>query len=234
MHLFYMLIIIYAICVPDRSVWVSDSQRPFVEHPGMSPDVLYMKEKQPLHIPCRVTHPNATTTLVKVSAGNVTISLHGLGTDTCSASWSLSVIRVSTHVTLCPSLPNHTTLILCTSPTLVPFFSIRAHICAQSTVPLFLPLQIIHHIVLILAAITLWRVCPFVCVCLRICVKVCADMFVSVGAWVLSEGASGQCYKVQQRGAFRVPVACMCVCFCISACCCMDFPVNETKPHLSA
>ncbi|XP_038583827.1 vascular endothelial growth factor receptor 1 isoform X1 [Micropterus salmoides] len=46
-------------------VYVTDSQRPFVEHPGMSPDVLYMKEKQPLHIPCRVTHPNATTTLVK-------------------------------------------------------------------------------------------------------------------------------------------------------------------------
>ncbi|KAF1373009.1 hypothetical protein PFLUV_G00255900 [Perca fluviatilis] len=46
-------------------VYVTDSQQPFVEHPGMSPDVLYMKEKQPLVIPCRVTHPNATTTLVK-------------------------------------------------------------------------------------------------------------------------------------------------------------------------
>lgn len=70
MHLLYMLIIC-TIYVPDRSVWVSDSQQPFVEHPGMSPDVLYMKEKQPLVIPCRVTHPNVTTTLVKVSARNM-------------------------------------------------------------------------------------------------------------------------------------------------------------------
>ncbi|XP_032360311.1 vascular endothelial growth factor receptor 1 [Etheostoma spectabile] len=46
-------------------VYVTYSQQPFVEHPGMSPDVLYMKEKQPLVIPCRVTHPNVTTTLVK-------------------------------------------------------------------------------------------------------------------------------------------------------------------------
>ncbi|XP_070783880.1 vascular endothelial growth factor receptor 1 isoform X2 [Enoplosus armatus] len=46
-------------------VYVTDSQQPFVEHPGMSPDVVYMKEKQPLVIPCRVTHPNVTTTLVK-------------------------------------------------------------------------------------------------------------------------------------------------------------------------
>uniref|UniRef100_A0A3Q1GY33 receptor protein-tyrosine kinase n=1 Tax=Acanthochromis polyacanthus TaxID=80966 RepID=A0A3Q1GY33_9TELE len=46
-------------------VYVTDSQRPFVEHPEMSPGVLYMKEKQPLLIPCRVTNPNITTTLVK-------------------------------------------------------------------------------------------------------------------------------------------------------------------------
>lgn len=46
-------------------VYVTDSQQPFVEPKGMSPDVLYMKEKQPLVIPCRVTHPNITTTLVK-------------------------------------------------------------------------------------------------------------------------------------------------------------------------
>ncbi|XP_071341314.1 vascular endothelial growth factor receptor 1 isoform X2 [Trachinotus anak] len=44
---------------------ICHSQRPFVEHPGMSPDVLYLKERQPLVIPCRVTHPNVTTTLVK-------------------------------------------------------------------------------------------------------------------------------------------------------------------------
>ncbi|XP_028288442.1 vascular endothelial growth factor receptor 1 isoform X2 [Parambassis ranga] len=46
-------------------VYVRDSQQPFVEHPAMSPDVLYMKEKEPLVIPCRVTHPNITATLVK-------------------------------------------------------------------------------------------------------------------------------------------------------------------------
>ncbi|XP_041669910.1 vascular endothelial growth factor receptor 1 [Cheilinus undulatus] len=47
-------------------VYVTDSQQPFVDHPAMSPDVLYMKEKQPLVIPCRVTHPNITTKLVKL------------------------------------------------------------------------------------------------------------------------------------------------------------------------
>lgn len=46
-------------------VYVADSQQPFVEDGDMSPDVLYMKEKQPLVIPCRATHPNVTTTLVK-------------------------------------------------------------------------------------------------------------------------------------------------------------------------
>ncbi|XP_056155061.1 vascular endothelial growth factor receptor 1 isoform X1 [Lampris incognitus] len=46
-------------------VYVTDSRRPFVEVLGKSPDVLYMKERQPLVIPCRVTHPNVTTLLVK-------------------------------------------------------------------------------------------------------------------------------------------------------------------------
>ncbi|XP_037135971.1 vascular endothelial growth factor receptor 1 isoform X3 [Syngnathus acus] len=46
-------------------VYVTDSRQPFVDHSEMSPDVLYMKEKQPLVIPCRVTHPNITSTLVK-------------------------------------------------------------------------------------------------------------------------------------------------------------------------
>ncbi|KAF7668857.1 hypothetical protein LDENG_00279670 [Lucifuga dentata] len=45
-------------------VYVTDSRRPFVELRGKSPDVLYMREK-PLVIPCRVTHPNITATLVK-------------------------------------------------------------------------------------------------------------------------------------------------------------------------
>lgn len=46
-------------------VYVTDSQQPFVDHPSMTPDVLYMTEKRPLLIPCRVTHPNYTTVLVK-------------------------------------------------------------------------------------------------------------------------------------------------------------------------
>ncbi|XP_061121227.1 vascular endothelial growth factor receptor 1 isoform X6 [Syngnathus typhle] len=46
-------------------VYVTDSRQPFVDHSEMSPDVLYLKEKQPLVIPCRVTHPNITSTLVK-------------------------------------------------------------------------------------------------------------------------------------------------------------------------
>lgn len=46
-------------------VYVTDSQQPFVERPKQSPDVLYLKAQEPLLIPCRVTHPNITTTLVK-------------------------------------------------------------------------------------------------------------------------------------------------------------------------
>lgn len=68
LKLLLSIIILCAVCVPDRSVWVSDSQQPFVEHEAMSPDVLYMKETHPLVIPCRVTHPNVTATLSKVSA----------------------------------------------------------------------------------------------------------------------------------------------------------------------
>ncbi|XP_033964305.1 vascular endothelial growth factor receptor 1 isoform X2 [Pseudochaenichthys georgianus] len=49
----------------DLHLPLCHSQQPFVDHPDMSPDVLYMKDKQPLDIPCRVTHPNITTTLVK-------------------------------------------------------------------------------------------------------------------------------------------------------------------------
>lgn len=46
-------------------VFVTDSQQPFVEPRRMSPDVLYMKKKQALVIPCKVTHPNITAALVK-------------------------------------------------------------------------------------------------------------------------------------------------------------------------
>ncbi|XP_040023464.2 vascular endothelial growth factor receptor 1 isoform X2 [Gasterosteus aculeatus] len=54
-------------------VYVSDSKQPFVAHPGKSPDVLYMKENQPLVIPCRVTHPNVTTALVKYPNQKLTL-----------------------------------------------------------------------------------------------------------------------------------------------------------------
>ncbi|KAM9337201.1 vascular endothelial growth factor receptor 1 [Symphorus nematophorus] len=62
-------------------VYVTDSQQPFVEHPGPSPYVLYMREKQPLVIPCRVTHPNVTTTLVKFPN-------HSLSPDQRNIIWS--------------------------------------------------------------------------------------------------------------------------------------------------
>uniref|UniRef100_A0A4W5K5C6 Platelet-derived growth factor receptor-like protein n=1 Tax=Hucho hucho TaxID=62062 RepID=A0A4W5K5C6_9TELE len=46
-------------------VYVTDRQRPFVEEQSNSPDVVYMKESQPLLFPCRVTNPDATVSLVK-------------------------------------------------------------------------------------------------------------------------------------------------------------------------
>lgn len=158
----------------------------------MSPDVLYLKEKEPLVIPCRVTSPNVTTELVKVCAGDVLfiyqVTEHLLNLMHCA--W---VQRPALHhdpCSDCTSSLNRSRSVLCTSSLLCPVFSIRPHICTRYSVQSCLPVQIIRHIVLILAAIALWRVCPFVCVRLRICVKVCADMFVSVGARVLSEGES--------------------------------------------
>lgn len=52
---------------PDPSVWVSDSQQPFVRVQKEIPDVVYMKEGQDLVFPCRVTNPNIKVSLVKVS-----------------------------------------------------------------------------------------------------------------------------------------------------------------------
>ncbi|XP_038149758.1 vascular endothelial growth factor receptor 1 isoform X1 [Cyprinodon tularosa] len=46
-------------------VYVTDRRQPFVKVTDMSPDVLYMKVREPLLIPCRVTNPNINTTLVK-------------------------------------------------------------------------------------------------------------------------------------------------------------------------
>lgn len=52
---------------PDPSVWVLDSQQPFVKVQKEIPDVVYMKEGQDLVFPCRVTNPNTKVSLVKVS-----------------------------------------------------------------------------------------------------------------------------------------------------------------------
>lgn len=53
--------------VPDPVVWVSDSQRPFVNDQPKGPDVIDMTEGKPLVFPCRVTSPNMSVSLVKVS-----------------------------------------------------------------------------------------------------------------------------------------------------------------------
>lgn len=57
----------------------------------MNPDVLYMKENEPLVIPCRVTNPNVTTELVKVCA-DVFYLLSECSAETCSASRSLHAL----------------------------------------------------------------------------------------------------------------------------------------------
>ncbi|XP_006794621.1 vascular endothelial growth factor receptor 1 isoform X1 [Neolamprologus brichardi] len=62
-------------------VYVTDSQQLFVEDANMSPDVLYLKEKEPLVIPCRVTSPNVTTELVKYHS-------HSLSPDQRNIIWN--------------------------------------------------------------------------------------------------------------------------------------------------
>lgn len=52
---------------PDPSVWVTDSQQPFVKVQKEIPDVVYMKEGQDLVFPCKVTNPDTKVSLVKVS-----------------------------------------------------------------------------------------------------------------------------------------------------------------------
>uniref|UniRef100_A0A8C2HAC7 Platelet-derived growth factor receptor-like protein n=1 Tax=Cyprinus carpio TaxID=7962 RepID=A0A8C2HAC7_CYPCA len=46
-------------------VYITDSQRPFVKVQSEIPDVVYMKEGEPLVFPCRVTNPDAKISLVK-------------------------------------------------------------------------------------------------------------------------------------------------------------------------
>lgn len=85
--------------VPDHNVWVPDSQQPFVEQEGMSTDVLYMKQNQSLVFPCRVTHPNVTAALVKVSAGDALDTRR----QVCSLTVSLSLLHIAPKHTPCTS-----------------------------------------------------------------------------------------------------------------------------------
>lgn len=149
MHSFYVLITC-TICVPDRSVWVSDSQQPFVEQPGMSPDVLYLKEKQPLVIPCRVTHPNVTTTLVRVSAKNInqmTICMSfnsSLRLMLCITFTSSKCIytRKSHFILRCPIIPHLHSLHIITCPS---FFHQGSHMHTMHCIVVSLsPYHLLH------------------------------------------------------------------------------------------
>lgn len=62
--------------VPDLSIGISDSQRPFVMVQSEIPDVVYIKEGEPLVFPCRVTNPDAKVSLVKVSVSAVSQTDH--------------------------------------------------------------------------------------------------------------------------------------------------------------
>ena len=113
-------------CRHDSIVWVSDSRQPFVERQLRSPDVVYIKEREPLVFPCRVTNPNASVSLVKVSLltrwqpisenlsrlGNKTLFcfdsiffFHPLFSSTCQKKTVMTFLRVSisTHVRAKPS-----------------------------------------------------------------------------------------------------------------------------------
>lgn len=169
----------YPMWVPDRGVWVSDSQQPFVEREGMSTDVLYMKEKQALVIPCRVTHPNITTTLVKVSAGKTPeTQRHHLLILLIFYFCFRSQLSIFPHFILSSFVSlSHVTP-----------FSAYYHLSQFFFFPLSRTPSSCFSLSRSFATLFLswqpsrWRVCPFVCVRRRICVKVCADVFVSVGA----------------------------------------------------
>ncbi|XP_055038372.2 vascular endothelial growth factor receptor 1 isoform X2 [Misgurnus anguillicaudatus] len=53
-------------------VYITDSQRPFVKVQSEIPDVVYMKEGEPLVFPCRVTNPDAKVSLVKFPFNRLT------------------------------------------------------------------------------------------------------------------------------------------------------------------
>nr|XP_055038371.1 vascular endothelial growth factor receptor 1 isoform X1 [Misgurnus anguillicaudatus] len=54
-------------------VYITDSQRPFVKVQSEIPDVVYMKEGEPLVFPCRVTNPDAKVSLVKFPFNRLTL-----------------------------------------------------------------------------------------------------------------------------------------------------------------
>lgn len=187
--------------VPDRSVWVSDSQQPFVEHQRMSPDVLYMKKKQALVIPCRVTHPNITTTLVKVSAGKTPeIQRRHL---LIFYFWFRSQLSIFAHFFLSVFHP----LFLCVLPP-VPllFFSLSrtpssCFSLSGSFATLFLSWQPLHGGVCVHLFVS---VGGYVWKCVRMCLWVLV-----LECWVKGYGN----WNWGQRGAFTVPAVCahMCV-----------------------
>ncbi|NP_001014829.3 vascular endothelial growth factor receptor 1 isoform X1 [Danio rerio] len=53
-------------------IYITDSQRPFVKVQSEIPDVVYMKEGEPLVFPCRVTNPDAKVSLVKFPLHRIT------------------------------------------------------------------------------------------------------------------------------------------------------------------
>lgn len=53
-------------------IYITDSQRPFVKVQSEIPDVVYIKEGEPLVFPCRVTNPDAKVSLVKFPLHRIT------------------------------------------------------------------------------------------------------------------------------------------------------------------
>ncbi|KTG35666.1 hypothetical protein cypCar_00000070 [Cyprinus carpio] len=67
-------------------VYVTDSQQPFVKVQSEIPDVVYMKEGEPLVFPCRVTNPDAKVSLVKESVSS--FHFHRLVPDYTNIIWN--------------------------------------------------------------------------------------------------------------------------------------------------
>ncbi|XP_026056306.1 vascular endothelial growth factor receptor 1-like isoform X1 [Carassius auratus] len=67
-------------------VYIRDSQQPFVKMHSEIPDVVYMKEGEPLVFPCRVTNPDAKVLLVKESVS--AFNIHRLAPDHRNIIWN--------------------------------------------------------------------------------------------------------------------------------------------------